>query len=696
MVGSRLRRVPPWGWLTAIVVVSFLVRAWLARGMVAPFIMVDELIYSELGRSIGADFALRVRDVEAGGFSVVYPLLISPAYALFENLPNAYAAVKTLNSLYMSLAAIPAYFLARRVLGPPLSLVGALLTVAVPSLVYTGTVMTENVFYPLFLTVALVLVLVLERPTLTRQAVLLTLVAIAFGTRVQAVAMVPAILVAPLLLALLQKRPLRATLRPFWALYAAIAGAALLVLGLQAARGRSLTDLLGAYSVVGDGDYQAGQVARFFLYHLAELDLYLGILPFAAFIIVVALARRLDPPIAPFVAAGVALSVSFLLVVAAFASVFANRIQERNTFIVAPFFLIGLLVWVDRGAPRPLVLSVAAAVGAALLPLAIPFERFVETGAISDTLALLPIWDAYGSLLFDSIDATVLVGGALAAALFLLVPRRYALALPLVTLVFFLAMSRNIWFGERGFKRASAGALFQGIRTGDRELDRRRRAGRRQSGDRLDRADGSLRRQPERVLQPPRRAGLLRRRRHPGRSSRDRGADRPEGRRRPARRQHDPGRALRAPGQHDRTRPRRRGRAGSGARAHPVALDAPLVSSQTDITGLYPNDSWSGKQVTFTRQNCRGGTLTVALESDPALFTEPQTVTVSVGGEVVERARIPPLGSTVIHVPLRPESGACTVVFDVAATRVPAEVTDGANADTRELGVHFRNFQVTP
>ncbi|MBA3427689.1 MAG: hypothetical protein H0U07_03845, partial [Actinobacteria bacterium] len=52
MVDS-VRRVPaPWAWLAGIVVASFLLRAWLARGMVAPFIMVDELIYSELARSI--------------------------------------------------------------------------------------------------------------------------------------------------------------------------------------------------------------------------------------------------------------------------------------------------------------------------------------------------------------------------------------------------------------------------------------------------------------------------------------------------------------------------------------------------------------------------------------------------------------------------------------------------------------------
>ena len=55
----------------------------------------------------------------------------------------------------MSLAAIPAYFLARRLLPARLALVVAALTVLVPSMLYTGTLMTENAFYPLFLVVAL-------------------------------------------------------------------------------------------------------------------------------------------------------------------------------------------------------------------------------------------------------------------------------------------------------------------------------------------------------------------------------------------------------------------------------------------------------------------------------------------------------------------------------------------------------------
>ena len=60
---DRLRAVPVWGWLGAIVLGSFVLRAWLARGMLGPFIMVDELVYSELAKSFadGLPFAVRGR-----------------------------------------------------------------------------------------------------------------------------------------------------------------------------------------------------------------------------------------------------------------------------------------------------------------------------------------------------------------------------------------------------------------------------------------------------------------------------------------------------------------------------------------------------------------------------------------------------------------------------------------------------------
>ena len=87
-MGSALRRVPAWAWLTAIVAGSVLVRTILVRGIVAPFIFVDEVIWSELARGIADAGKPLLRDQPDPGYSVVYPLLISPAYALFELLDS--------------------------------------------------------------------------------------------------------------------------------------------------------------------------------------------------------------------------------------------------------------------------------------------------------------------------------------------------------------------------------------------------------------------------------------------------------------------------------------------------------------------------------------------------------------------------------------------------------------------------------
>src|SRR3712207_8327746 len=55
-----------------------------------------------------------------------------------------------------------------RVVSPVAALGVVVVTLALPSLLYAGTVMTENLFLPLFLTAVLVLVLVLEDRKSTR------------------------------------------------------------------------------------------------------------------------------------------------------------------------------------------------------------------------------------------------------------------------------------------------------------------------------------------------------------------------------------------------------------------------------------------------------------------------------------------------------------------------------------------------
>jgi Dolichyl-phosphate-mannose-protein mannosyltransferase len=687
-LGRRFAAIPAWGWLALLILVSVLVRANLARGMVAPFIMVDELVYSELAKSLADEGSFLVRGVHSAGYSLVYPLLISPAYALFDNLTQAYAAVKTINALVMSLAAVPAYLLARRVVSEPYALFAAGLALALPSLVYTGTVMSENAFYPAFLTAALLLVLVLESPTWRRELALLVALGVAYATRQQALALVPALLTAPLLLALLRGRVWRATLRPFAVLYAGVGALAALVLGAQLARGRSPNDLLGAYSVVGETRYDAGEVLRYLLYHWAELDLYLGIVPLAATVVLLGLARGLEPRLQAYLAGTVAVAFWLVLVVAAFASAFAFRIQERNTFVVAPLFLIALLAWVERGAPRPRLLTLGAATGCALLLLAIPFERFVGTSAISDTLMLLPWWSVQDTTGLEWIAELVLALALAFAAAFVLVPRRYALVLPVVVLAYYVVVFKPIWAGSHGLKQASAGALFQGIRgtprdwidaavpngvnvavlwtgRGDRFTVNLNEFFNRSVGDVLYTrvpTPGGIGEHEVRIGA----AGVVRT--TSGRPVRPSylltdGSVTPDGR--------------------------------------TVARDALLgttvwripgeLVSTTRVEGLYPSDTWSGPRVTWTRLRCRGGELRVALSSDPSLLpgVRQRVEAVATGGRRASVAFRSDT-TTTLRVPLPPDAQTCVVRFRVTPTARPE------NGDPRELGAHFNAFDYLP
>jgi hypothetical protein len=100
------------------------------------------------------------------------------------------------------------------------------------------------------------------------------------------------------------------------------------------------------------------------------------------------------------------------------------------------------------------------------------------------------------------------------------------------------------------------------------------------------------------------------------------------------------------------------------------------------VQGLYPNDTWSGKRVTYTRLRCAGGAVTAHMARDPNLVPGPQTV--RAGGRSVA------FGSSneaSLTVPLRPIDGVCRAVFTVNPTAVPGP------ADPRVLGVHFLEFR---
>ena len=675
MVDS-LRRAPAWAWVAVVVAGSIALRAWLASRMPAPFIFTDELQYQENARSIAAGRGIEVRDEPYGIASVLYPLALAPAYALFDSLPDAYGAARTINAIVMSLAAVPAYAIARIVLPFRWSIAAAVLAVAVPSMAYTGTLMSENAFYPAFLLAAWTLLRALQQPTLVRQAVLLAACGVVTLVRVQGLAVLFAALSAPVLLRLVARRPLR----PWWPLYGAVAAGTLLVLLAQLARGASISSLFGAYAVVGEESYDLAEVARFAFWHLAELDLYVGVIPLAAFLLLAALARSLEPRLQELVAATAALAFWTILVVAAFASRFAGAIVERNMFVVAPLLFTALLVWIHRGAPRPTAAATVAAGVAAILPALIPYDRFLQLKVRSDTLAIVPLWNVQDEVGLPRLDDVVLLAGLAAGAAFLFLPRRWLVALPVAVLAYFALATYPVQRGEHGLEVAAAGSLFQGI-SGERDW--------------IDRAVGD---EDVAVLYTglPDRFTVLQNEffnRSVGRVYTTSGPM--EGGLPETPVTVDPRTGeVRQP---DGSVVRERYVLTDGSAAldgRPVAEDrrlglqvfrtnGPLVST-TRITGVYP-DQWSGPEVEYVRMRCRGGTLRVTLEGDPGLSETPRTVT-AVGGARRVVAVVPPHELATMFVPLRPRRGVCRVRFLVAPTVIPGP------QDTRELGTHFRAF----
>lgn len=693
-VRARAVSIPAWAWLAGIVVLSAAVRIALGRRMVAPWIMIDEIVYSELAKSFAAHGHFLVRGDSSHGYGFVYPVLIAPAWRLFGAVPDAYRAAKAIDGVLMSLAAVPAYFLARRLLAPRLALVAALLAVLVPSMLYTGTVMTENAFYPLFLAVALTLVVTLERPTSRRQILLLALCALAYATRAQAAALVPAIATAPLLLVLVERRGVRG-LRPFATLYGVLGAGVVLALLATAARGRSPLTLLGAYRAATTSSYSASGILRFFLYHLAELDLYVGVIPFAALLALWLSPRAAVPAARAFAAGSFALTVWLLAEVAAFASQRSvDKIEERNMFYVAPFALtalLGLAAAADVVPRRRRPLLAAAAI-AAVLPVFVPYRHFITTSAIADTFALLPWWwvQDHGVDMGD-IRWVALAVGVAAAAVFVWLPRRYALVLPALVAAYFLATSFVAENGRHGIHKASLGKLWAGIRVAH--------------PDWIDRAVGE-----------DASVAVL----YSGKATQETVWEN-EFFNRSVGHVYDFGPA---PDPLPATPVVRRadGRLAAGGevvRAEYVLADGSIdlkgrvlapdgnlgvalyrvagpVVLLTDVTGLYPNDTWSGRNVTYRRVECSGGRLSVLLGSDPSLFTRAQTVIAREGGRVVGRARIAPAGQARLSVPLSDGPGSlCTVRFEVVRTAVPARVISGS-ADHRALGAHFLAFDYKP
>ena len=439
--------------VAGIVLASFVLYTWLASLVDAPRVHPDEVRYLIAASSLveGEGLTLRGEDY---GFGPLYALVLAAILSLSSGVDAAYDLFKAANALLFALTAVPVYLLARRLVSPWWAVCAALLAVAIPSSISIATVMTESLAY---LTAAWALyatVLALERPTLLRQLAVLGTVAAAFLTRAQLGGLYLSWLLALGVLWLIvpERRPrTRRDLYGLWPSAVPLALAALVLAG-RLLGGSSPSESLGAYWELWRG-YDPFEVLKWVAYHLADIEVYLAVVPLAVAPIVLWRLLRSGRAGAEREASFAALFLSAnavgLLVVAAFTSTpwGYDRLHDRYAFYLLPLWLIVVVVWLADGLPRPLV-ATAVGVGIALvLPAILPFNQLANEAGIDTVPGALWVWVeaqvAGPGPLSGSRLLAVFVLGLLAAVVFL--PRRLALLVPVAVLAVFAVTSVLAW-----------------------------------------------------------------------------------------------------------------------------------------------------------------------------------------------------------------------------------------------------------
>jgi Dolichyl-phosphate-mannose-protein mannosyltransferase len=439
--------------LAGVVIAAFALYTWLATLVDVPRVHPDEVRYLIAASSLVEGEGLSLRGDEYG-FGPLYALVLAGILTVTSGVDAAYDLFKAANALFFALTAVPVYLLARRLVSPWWAVCAAGLAVAIPSSISVSTVMTESLAYLTSAWALYATALALERPTLARQLAVLGTVALAFLTRAQLGALYLSWLVGLALVWLIAPRlrpRTRSDLLRLWpsALPLVLAVA---VLAGRLLSGSSPSESLGAYWELWRG-YDPFQVAKWVVYHLADIEVYLAIIPLAvAPIVVWQLVRRGrdgSERAASFASLFLSANAVGLLVVAAFTSTpwGYDRLHDRYAFYLLPLWLIVLVAWLADGLPRPLVATTTGVGLALVLPAVLPFRQLANEAGIDTVPGALWVWveaqvAGPGPLSGSRLLAVFVVGLVLAAVL---LPRRLALLVPATVLVLFAATSVLAW-----------------------------------------------------------------------------------------------------------------------------------------------------------------------------------------------------------------------------------------------------------
>jgi hypothetical protein len=364
---------------------AILIGLWLAlalfyiliqRGRHTPTVFNDEQVFGRAAQNLAYGDGFTWRHVTAPLRSI-YPALIAPAWALFDGV-TAYRVALGINALAMTSALFPAYVLARRMASFGYAAAAGVAAVLVPSMVWSGMLMTEALAYPLAGVALLACVHALRRPGVLTALAGFAAIALAASTRSQLLVLAP-IFVAGLAIDILRfgRSGVVGRAREHGFALASLAIAALVVSGLVAFGPISGDIVFGPYAPTSGKSVDVGRVLDFLTQYVGGISGAVLGLPLAA---AIALAGRRanwrDAETGPLLAMAAAAVMMLIAIGAWFAAIESDEVQERYVFYAMPVLVACWVGLPGRATPRGIV---AASVGLALVVWAF-FPGFIRGG----------------------------------------------------------------------------------------------------------------------------------------------------------------------------------------------------------------------------------------------------------------------------------------------------------------------------
>lgn len=394
--------------------------AWEAARHTSPWLFTDELELSQISRAIEAT-GHGARRGDPYFWQTLYTWLIAPAWAATST-TFAYAIVKYIGVVTMTLSIVPTYLLARTVASPRASLFAATATAAVPAFMYAPMVLEEPLSYPYAALAFYVAAKALSRrtwPWIGAAAVLGVVGGFVRGE----LGVLPVVLILAAGFCALSSEAARRWRSRFglwdWIGVIVLGGGAVIL----------FSGLVGKFSqswAIATGFYQ-GRMIDLGLQSVGALTIGLGLLPVVAAL--ATLARPKDEPrtreLRAFTSLLIAAAVGFgvyTAVKAAYLSTVAfTRVEERNVIYLIPLIFVGTALWIDR--PRLRWAPLAAAVGfVAYLIVATPYQLTTVPAGDSPGVAIAQMANRNLSFAHGGIENTLIVALVISVAL-LVAPR---------------------------------------------------------------------------------------------------------------------------------------------------------------------------------------------------------------------------------------------------------------------------------